>query len=525
MKGIAILRHVLAAALALAACGAAADERAELEALRATTLKLIELLVSEGVLTQEKANALLRRAESAAPPPGEKPRPEVRVPYVPQIVKDQLKDELREEVMDRARAEGWAEPGRLPLWASRLTIEGDVRFRLQHDLFDEGNVVNAGGAVIPSAIALAAAGQNIVNSTDDRTRLRVRARLGVRANVGDGVQAGMRFATGSTGSTGSPNSLNSTLGGSEFFNRGAAGVDLAYVRWNPSALDWLTLSGGRIPNPYFGSDLLWASDLNFDGFAATARFIPRENLRPWLALGAFPLRELEPSPAEPTRKNKWLYGTQAGVDLGYPESTLLRLGVAYYDYRQIAGIPNLDPLAPAQYDWTAAPASRQRGNTLFPIDFGGAGALFGYASQFRVVNLTAEAGFRYDEFRRFTLLADWARNVGYDRQEILDRTGFALEPRDKALQLRATFGHELMERWGDWFVFGGYKRLEADSVLDIFNDGDFHLGGTNARGWFLGGGYGVARNAWFGAKVTAASQIDGPPLVIDVFQLDFNARF
>jgi hypothetical protein len=444
---------------------------------------------------------------------------------VPQAERDKIKEELREEVMSQARAERWAEPGRLPQWADRLVIEGDVRLRLQHDRYDPNNVVNAGGAIVPSAVVLAAAGQNITNSTEDTTRLRLRARLGVRASVTEGVQVGIRVATGSTGSTGNPGSLNTTLGGNEFFTRGSAGIDLAYVRWSPSTVEWFSFVGGRFPNPFLGSELLWAADLNFDGVAAALRFAPREDLQPFLTLGAFPLRYFEPSAANRTVRNKWLYGTQAGIDYGYPAGTLLRLGVGYFDYRNVEGVPNTDPLQPNLYDWTAAPAARQKGNSLVPIDFGGTGSLFGYASQFRILNLTGELGFRVDEFRRLIFLVDWARNVGFDREEILARTGAAFEPRDTAVHLRATYGHQLIERWGDWFVFGGYRRLDADSALDIFNDGDFHLGGTNAKGWFAGGGYGIGRNAWIGVKYSTANELYGPPLAIDVLQIDFNARF
>ena len=524
MYKIPLVRRSLAALLLVLAPGAAAQERQELEALRATTLNLIKLLVEEGLLTQEKANALMRQAEQPAARPGEKPKPSVRVPYVPETVRQEIKDQVREEVIAQARAERWADPGRLPEWADRITIEGDVRLRAQHDMLDQGNVVDAGGVLLPTAVVLNFAGQNITNSTEDQTRLRLRARLGVHARVTDDVQAAIRFATGSTGSTGSPGSLNNTLGGTEYSARNSAGIDLAYVRWNPSA-QWFTLTGGRIPNPFFSSDLLWAQDLNFDGVAVPLRFVARENLQPFVTLGAFPLRDFDPSPAEPARKDKWLQGVQVGVDYGYATSTLLRLGAAYYDYRNIAGIPNLDPLQPNLYDWTAAPAARQKGNTVMPIDFAGAGTLFGYASQFRIVNLTGEIGFRYDDLRRVTLLADWAKNVGFDREEILGRTGADLERRDSARHLRLTFGHSQMQRWGDWFAFGGYKRVEADSVLDVFTDGDFHLGGTNAKGWYFGGGFGIGRNAWFGAKYSTGNQIDGPPLAIDVLQIDMNARF
>jgi hypothetical protein len=457
---------------------------------------------------------LLRQAEPPAAPPGVKPPPAVRVPYLPQAEREKIKEELREEVVSQAKAERWTDPGRLPLWADRLVLTGDVRLRAQYDMLAEGNA--------PAAF-FQALGQNISNTTEDRARLRVRARLGLHASVTDGVRAGIGIATGTVGSTGSPNSTNNTLG--DYENRQPVGFDLAYVRWQPVEADWLTLIGGRFANPYLGSDLLWAPDLNLDGLALSLRFIPRENLRPFMTIGAYPLREFEPAPDNPTRENKWFYATQVGVDYGYAAGTLLRMGLAYFDYRNVEGIPNTDPLFPNQYDWTA-PQFRQKGNTLFPINLAGDPALFGLASQFRVVNLTAELGLRYDELRRVTLLGDWARNVGFDSEEIFRRTGgLALEKRVDAWHLRASFGHDLLEHWGDWFAFGGYKSIQRDALLDAFNDGDFHLGGTDAKGWYFGGGYAIGRNAWIGLKYTTANEIDGPPLAIDVLQVDLNARF
>ena len=343
----------------------------------------------------------------------------------------------------------------------------------------------------------------------------------MRARVLEELEAGFALATGTVGSTGSPNSTNNTLG--DYLNRQAAGIDLAYLDWQPR--EWLRFVGGRFRNPFLTTELLWANDLNFDGVALTGRPFFREDVRPYLTLGAFPLREFEPTPDNTTRKNKWLYGTQLGIDLGYAEDTQVRLAAAYYDYRHVEGVPNTDPANPNLYDWTA-PQFRQKGNTLFPINLAGSPTLFALASQFQLLAFSAELGLRYDELRRFTVAADWVRNVGYDQAEIFNRTGgLDLPPRTGARGVRLAFGHRQMERFGDWFAFGGYRRIEADSVLDAFNDGDFYLGGTNAKGWLLGGGYSIGRNAWFAAKYTTANQIDGPPLAIDVLQLDFNARF
>ncbi|MFX8903218.1 putative porin, partial [Acinetobacter baumannii] len=54
-------------------------------------------------------------AAEAASPPGTR-----RVTYVPEIVKKQMRDEIRQEVMARAEKEHWAAPGALPEWTQRI---------------------------------------------------------------------------------------------------------------------------------------------------------------------------------------------------------------------------------------------------------------------------------------------------------------------------------------------------------------------------------------------------------------------
>ena len=50
-------------------------------------------------------------------------------------------------------------------------------------------------------------------------------------------------------------------------------------------------------------------------------------------------------------------------------------------------------------------------------------------------------------------------------------------------------------------------------------------GGTNAKGYHLGGAYGIAHNAWLSARWLSATEVTGAPLAIDVLFLDLNARF
>jgi hypothetical protein len=510
-----LLASLLALALATTLPAARADERGELEALRGTTLNLIRLLVTEGVLTQDKANALIRQAEAEAAAAGERKPPTVRVPYVPQVVRDEIKEQIREEVIQQARSERWATPNTFPSWVNGVSLYGDVRFRYQRDGLDPANA---------PAVNFQNAGQNINNTTEDRNRLRVRGRIGLRAKVGETVEAGFGLATGTVGSTGSPNSTNNTLG--DYFNRQTAGVDLAYVQWEPYY--WLRMSGGRFHNPFLSSDMVWAPDLNFDGAAVSLRPRFTEAFGGNFTVGAFPLKENEPNPNNTRIRNKWLYGMQAALDYTFPAGSTMKGGLALYDYRDVEGIPNAGVAGTPQaslFDWTA-PAFRQKGNSMVPISvFGAPTTLFGLASKYRIVNLTGEVDLAAYDPVRVTLLGDYARNIGFDRAEILRRTGADIAPQNAAWQARLQVGHRRIEREFDWFVFGGYRRIERDAVLDAFNDGDFNLGGTNAKGWFLGGGLGVARNAWIGLKYTSANQISGLPLAIDVFQLDFNAKF
>jgi len=96
-------RLAIAIALALGVSTAHADERTELETLRQTTLNLIQILVQQGVLTQEKSDQLVKQAEIKAQETVAAQKKAdagvVRVQYVPEAVKKQITDQVREEVV------------------------------------------------------------------------------------------------------------------------------------------------------------------------------------------------------------------------------------------------------------------------------------------------------------------------------------------------------------------------------------------------------------------------------------------
>ncbi len=59
-----------------------------------------------------------------------------------------------------------------------------------------------------------------------------------------------------------------------------------------------------------------------------------------------------------------------------------------------------------------------------------------------------------------------------------------------------TFGYPQPRKRWEWNVSAGYKYLEPDATLDAYTDSDFHLGGTNARGYIVSGSLGLFDNVW-----------------------------
>ncbi len=62
-------------------------------------------------------------------------------------------------------------------------------------------------------------------------------------------------------------------------------------------------------------------------------------------------------------------------------------------------------------------------------------------------------------------------------------------------------------------------------MVDVFVDSDFGLGGTNLKGYFVGGNYALSHNVSTALTWMSANSIGGPPFAVDVLQVDLNAKF
>jgi len=518
-----------------------ADDRESLETLRETTLNLIDALVEQGIFSREKAEQMIKGAQAKAAKAAAKEKPKagapVRVQYVPETVKNEIREQLRQEVLAQAKNERWAEPNAVPSWLDRIKWEGDIRLRYQMDRYDSANTKPLDYIFAADSGTTRAAGLltgddfrgATANTTDDRERFRLRARLGMLARVSDGWSAGIRLATGSATDR---VSTNQTMG--QDFNKYALFVDRAYLKYEP--VEWLSISGGRIPNPWFSTDLVWDEDLNFEGLAVTVKpAIGDGSFRPFLTVGAFPIREDNP----PTADTRWLSGVQAGAKWELAQHARLTVGAAWYNYSKLEGRTDGDPgmdFVPTLGQSEYGRGLRQKGNTLFLTDFdrtdGEAPQYWGLASKFRPVNLTASLDLAHFDPVHVILTADYVKNTAFDRSEIQHRTGVALtDGKDYGYLYKITVGMPKLEQRHDWQASFAYRYLGSDATVDAFTDSDFGLGGTNLKGYTLGMTYGVDQNAWLGLRWMSAESIESFSLdpshrfAVDVLQADVNVRF
>ena len=142
------------------------------------------------------------------------------------------------------------------LGIKQLTLFGDMRLR-----YEDRTGRAPAGSLAPGAAT-------VMNRNDDeeRNRARYRLRFGFKADLVDDWFAAFRMATNPN----NPRSGNVTFGDSGSagpFGKGKSllGVDQVYIGWKGA--DWITLEGGRMPNPLYGTSMVVDDNINFDGIS------------------------------------------------------------------------------------------------------------------------------------------------------------------------------------------------------------------------------------------------------------------
>jgi len=562
-------------------------------------VNLLKRLVKKGVLNQEDADELMKDAQAdtataraqaqadaanasqaavsqvtekvQAMIPTAPSDDTVRVPYVPEVVKEQIADEVKAGVIKQALAENWAAPRSIPDWLPRFRFTGDIRTRYEGDFFPDTN--DDTGAFpnfnsINTGAPFDVAGTEFSPQYDvdqDRERFRERARLGVNVNLEDGFTAGLRLGSGQDDS---PVTENQTLG---LANSGQGGDFSKYSIWLDRAFlkyeyqvdgdrdKDFSVTVGRMDNPFFSTTLDWARDLGFDGITAQGRYKVARGVTPFLTLGAYPVFNTDfnfasNQPAKYESEDKYLFAGQVGTDWTINKDFNAKVAGALYYFENIEGHLSdpFTPLTSADQGNTddSRPAFAQNGNTYFPIrdivptaqnDFGTIDQFqyYGLATPFHELDVTGQLN--YDHFApiRVSLIGEVTDNLAWDGAKI---NGIAVNNRGPNTAsgalgnyqggnigwiLTLTVGHAALEKLWDWSVDIGYRYVESDAVVDGFNDSDFGapLTGTNLKGYTVGGNLALGKRVWLGLHLMSADSIAGPPFKSDVVQFDINGKF
>jgi len=509
---------------------------------------------------------------------GKQPAPDddtVRVTYVPEVVKAQLREEIKNEVMEQAKQEHWAAPRSFPDWVSRFAIYGDFRLRYEgiynHKQNTDGNffafpnfnAVNTGAPYNTADTSVAFPRYNI---DQDRARLRLRARLGAAVDLGEGFTSNFRIATGESNS---PVTENQSLGAAGSgqgggFSKYSLWLDRAYLKYQTDSdpVRAITATLGRFDNPFLGTSIIWADDLGFDGAVLT---IPTQihfdgqvidSVRPYAVIGAFPVfnTDLNFSSNSNTKfasNDKWLDAAQLGLELKIGKDLHANFGAAYYLFTKTVGKTSTPTeqntfLTTADAGDTDArrPAFAQKGNTymaLRNITADASNALgtinqwqyYGLATAFRDVAFDVRLDYNHFEPFQISFIGEYVENQAFSAHAVIARgavnnlgdTGETSVGGGSAWIVGIKLGDALLQKRWDWNVSVNYRNVESDAVIDGFCDSDFGGGGTNLKGMTLGMNLALAQRVSLGAKWMSASEVSGQPYKNDILQMDLNAKF
>lgn len=263
---------------------------------------------------------------------------------------------------------------------------------------------------------------------------RLMFRLGGLVTLNPTSDIEFRVATGDGRS-----STNHTFGTSSVgFENILIRLDRAY--WNWHGIEGFNAYAGRVKNTYYtagGSDLIWDTDLNFDG-AAVSYGLAIPGLNPYINLGTYWLTQNNTQ----NKHDNLLLAAQigvkpsfAGIDVG--------VGAAIYQFTHTNGQP------------------------VYGAAKGNSSSSSLYTADYHLLNVGAEVGTKLGELP-VAVVGDFVTNRAVDAEDLGYLVGLKVGKTKKAQ---------------DWFIGYDYRVLERDAVIGAFTDGDmFNDGGTNGRG-------------------------------------------
>jgi hypothetical protein len=412
-------------------------------------------------------------------------------------------------VPDLANAEKW----KLSPWLTELELFGDLRLRYEYR-----------GGRLPNHFQL---GVDNSNDWQERERERYRLRIGLRGTVLDDWFFGVRLETSasarSTNVTMGGDTSPSSPGGGGPFAKGDDGIFVGQAYGGYKGFPGFTFTGGRMPNPFVNTRMVWDDDINPEGLAEQWKHTftigggaaepvsyskdgknvaappppePLVKIDVFANFGQFVYDDSNPSnpigPRPTTTQpiggetqdvplaNAFMLGWQVGAKFDFPH-------IAYFQ------------LAPTLYNYTGD------GNT-FNIHFSGdpGGNQTGINSLL-VFDIPAEIGWKVGKIP-MRAFGDFATNFEAD-----DRATAAGHP-DKSGQryaYQAGLGIGQLKKKHDWLIEGYWQHQEQFSLDPNLIDSDLFNALLNQQGVVVHAGYMLADAVVFDITYSYAWRING----------------
>lgn len=344
--------------------------------------------------------------------------------------------------------------------------------------------------------------------SENRSRERMRLRLGANVDIGERLQAGFRLRAGDPRDPQSPHHDFGRSDGRWMLGSADINIDLAYLKYRPKFLEGSWLTGGKFKHPFartpvFG-ELVWDADVNPEGVAAGYTTSVNEDLQLTFVAGWYQLIGEDAGPVTNRTSERFqAFATQGTADIELADNAKLMAALAWYHYSD----PQPNGVDPMPGNSTLA-VGHNAGNMLQPTGFP-APLDFEYVSDYSILNpalaLSTELAGMPLKFGGEYVLNTEARGMADDRE-----MGYALGVK---------FGPS------QWSGFYQWQVIEQDAVFSPFAQDDFQQS-TNFRGHVFGVNYKLTDHLGARAWGLISKPIHGMP---DEWgsrlRLDLNASF
>ena len=385
-------------------------------------------------------------------------------------------NDLREE-SQKDSAKSYRKATGMPDWVSSLRFHGDLRLRYDQISGDNPALV-------------------------DRHRFRYRARFGFTAVMKEDFEVGLRLASGepAAGPTvfGNPISNNTT------FEENGAGkpvhINLVYAQWSLlKNKQWsMTMTGGKMENPFVFSDILFDPDYTPEGLAQQWAYKFNDPHAAKFNVGGFFLDEVSGRGSDPLMAAAQLRLDSAWTTKFHSSVGISGLAITGEENLRNENVPN-----------------QNRGNTR--VNVGSATApVFIPGVNFNPIVLDGSVTYSLDSFPLYPgafpirVGGDYVNNLAISEKNEAHSVGFTLGKSGKK---------------GTWDLTYRWKNVGADSWFEEFLDSDTgafyesaafggsagYGAGTNLRGHWIKANYSPYNSLTIGLTYYLFDLIDEVP--------------